>query len=58
VQLRDPISGATTEVVFTSFATTLRGARQQRRHPQDGGGWADHDNSTGFTAPLTLDDTP
>lgn len=58
VQLRDPISGATTEVVFTSFSTTLRGARQQRRHPQDGGGWADHDNSVGWSAPLTLDDTP
>lgn len=58
VQLHDPISGATTELVFTSFSTTLRGARQQRRHPQDGGGWADHDNRAGWTAPLTLDDTP
>ena len=58
VRLNDPITGATTEVVFTSFATTLRGARQQRRHPVQGGGWADHDNRVGFTAPLTLDDTP
>jgi hypothetical protein len=58
VRMNDPITGATTEIVFTSFATTLRGARLQRRHPQDGGGWADHDNRMGFIAPLTLDDTP
>ena len=58
VKLHDPISGAITEVVFTSFATTLRGARLQRRHPRDGGGWAEYDNRIGWAAPLTLDDTP
>ena len=56
VQLSDPISGAVTEIVFSSFSTTLRGARLQRRH--DGGGWADHDNGTGATVPPTLDHTP
>lgn len=58
VRLSDPVSGATTEVVFTSFSTTLRGARLQRRHPDKGGGWADHDNRVGFTEPVTLDHTP
>jgi hypothetical protein len=58
VRLDDPLSGAATEVVFTSFSTTLRGARLQRRHPQAGGGWADHDNRAGSTPVLTLDDTP
>ncbi len=58
VQLLSPITGATTELVFTGFGTTLRGARMQRLHPSLGLGWADYDNKVGFTNRLTLDDTP
>ncbi|HEX3134442.1 MAG TPA: hypothetical protein VHX44_12765, partial [Planctomycetota bacterium] len=61
VQMHNPLSGATTEVVFTAFGTTLRGARLQRRHPKDYDGdnhWVDHDNRVGVVDRLTLDDTP
>jgi hypothetical protein len=40
VRLTDPASGAVREFSFNIFGTTLRGARQQRRHPDIGGGWA------------------
>ena len=58
VQLHHPITGATTELAFTGFSTTLRGARMQRRHPVQGGGWAEYDNKIGVVNDLTLDDTP
>lgn len=59
VRLRNPITGYSSELAFTSFSTTLRGARQQRRHPTENGGkgWADYDNAVGFTNDLTLDHT-
>lgn len=58
VQLHHPITGVTTELAFTSFSTTLRGARMQRRHPIQGGGWAEYDNRIGVVNDKTLDDTP
>lgn len=58
IKLHSPVTGALTELTMTAFSTTLRGARQQRRHPRDGGGWADHDNRIGAPVVLTLDDTP
>lgn len=58
VRMVSPITGEQSELTFTSFSTTLRGARQQRRHPAQGNGWARWDNATGATNDLTLDDTP
>ncbi len=58
VQMHDPVTGASTELAFSGFGTTLRGARLQRRHPTAGGGWVDHDNRVGVVDALTLDDTP
>jgi prepilin-type N-terminal cleavage/methylation domain-containing protein len=59
VRLRNPITGYSSELAFTSFSTTLRGARLQRRHPSENGGkgWAVFDNAAGFDNDLTLDDT-
>ena len=59
VRVQDPITGKVTELAFTAFSTTLRGARQQRRHPAEHGGkgWAAYDNKVGYTNDLTLDDT-
>ncbi len=51
VQLADPISGAGVELSFTSFGTTLRGARQQRHRD---GGWARWDDDGSAVDP-TLD---
>ena len=47
----DPLSGETSELSFTGFGTTLRGARQQRGAT---GGWAKWDND-GSTNSATLD---
>lgn len=47
----NPISGETSELSFTGFGTTLRGARQQRGAT---GGWAKWDNA-GSTNDRTLD---
>lgn len=47
----NPVNGQTSELSFTSFGTTLRGARQQR-HPS--GGWARWDNDGSANSP-TLD---
>lgn len=58
VSLVSPFTGAKSELTFTGFSTTLRGARMQRRHPDTGGGWARWDNATAATNDLTLDDTP
>jgi hypothetical protein len=58
VRLVDKVSGAITEVAYTGFGTTLRGARLQRRHPSAGGGWSDHDNRVGVADDPTLDHTP
>lgn len=58
IRLQNPVTGGTTELAFTAFSTTLRGARLQRRHPSQGGGWADHDNGVAVVNHLTLDDTP
>lgn len=48
----NPISGQTSELSFTGFGTTLRGARQQRAAA---GGWAKWDNASGVTNQPTLD---
>jgi hypothetical protein len=42
VIVSDPVTGKQTKLYFQATATTLRGARQQRRHPSEGGGWIDH----------------
>jgi prepilin-type N-terminal cleavage/methylation domain-containing protein len=47
----NPITGQTSELSFTGFGTTLRGARQQRKSD---GGWAKWDND-GSTPDRTLD---
>ena len=58
VSVENPMTGERSELIFTGFSTSLRGARMQRRHPDQGGGWARWDNATGATNDLTLDDTP
>jgi hypothetical protein len=58
VRWTSPVTGESAELAFTCFGTTLRGARLQRRHPSQGGGWADWDDAPGSANHLTLDDTP
>ncbi len=50
-----PLTGELAELTFVASTTTLRGARQQRRHPQAGGGWAAWHND-GRVIDRTLDD--
>jgi hypothetical protein len=52
VSMAKPITGEEIEMSFTSFGTTLRGARQQRR---SGGGWAKWDNANNASNDITLD---
>ena len=56
VELTSPLSGAQVALPFTTVATTLRGARQQRR---PGSGWADPFSSDpAQRATLDYQDTP
>ena len=60
VRMVSPITGEQSELAFTCFTTTLRGARLQRRHPDKMSGWADWDNASPPAKPNdpTLDDKP
>ena len=57
VKMTSPFSGETVQLNFSSFSTSLRGARQQRALK---GGWAKWDNAITPISrnDLTLDDTP
>jgi type II secretory pathway pseudopilin PulG len=54
VRWMSPFTGETSELSFTGFGTTLRGARMQRK-PDAGGGWAAWDNASGTMNDLNLD---
>ena len=57
VKMTSPFSGETVQLNFSSFSTSLRGARQQRALK---GGWAKWDNALNLIPvnDYTLDDTP
>ncbi len=55
VKMTSPFSGETVQLNFSSFSTSLRGARQQRALK---GGWAKWDNAPLVVNDDTLDDTP
>ncbi len=56
VKMTSPFSGETVQLNFSSFSTSLRGARQQRALK---GGWAKWDNGLAtVNNDYTLDDTP
>lgn len=58
VELNNPLTGGTLAIPFTTVATTLRGARQQRR-PAPGFGWSDpFSTDPGARRTLDYEDTP
>ncbi|HYE05851.1 MAG TPA: prepilin-type N-terminal cleavage/methylation domain-containing protein [Planctomycetota bacterium] len=54
VRWTSPLTGHVAEASFSAWGTSLRGARQQRRHPDQGGGWIEWHND-GRTNPRDLD---
>jgi prepilin-type N-terminal cleavage/methylation domain-containing protein len=55
VKMTSPFSGETVQLNFSSFSTSLRGARQQRA--RDFSSWAKWDNAPLVVNDATLDDT-